>query len=418
LKIQPARVFYGWWVVGACFLISLFINGIIGFGFTSLIEPLRNTYGWSYTEISFASSLRGLEVGLLAPVVGFLVDRWGPRKLIIGGTVMCGLAMLFLSQTGTLGMFYAAFALIALGMSALSPTVTMTTTANWFHRKIGMATGIMHSGVGFSGLMLPLVTVLIDGFGMERAMIILGAASLGVIAPISLLVRDKPEKYGLLPDGAEVGQENNNSGSAKANGGDFTLKKAFRTRAFWYLALTMLFQLMIVNALATHMMPYLSSIGIPRSSASLIASAVPLSSVAGRLGFGWLSDRIDQRHIMATGYAMMGVGLLFFTLTIVWNPLFLFPAVPFFSIGFGGNATVRASLVRDYYGRKNFGSIHGLVMGLAVIGNIAGPPLAGWVYDKWSSYQYIWMGFIIASVVPMVLMLMMRKPSPGNMSVK
>jgi MFS family permease len=180
----------------------------------------------------------------------------------------------------------------------------------------------------------------------------------------------------------------------------------------------MLFQLMIVNALATHMMPYLSSIGMPRATASLIASAVPLSSVAGRLGFGWLSDRIDQRHIMATGYAMMGVGLLCFTLTIVWNPLFLFPAVPFFSIGFGGNATVRASLVRDYYGRKNFGSIHGLVMGLAVIGNIAGPPLAGWVYDKWSSYQYIWMAFIIASLVPMVLMLMMRKPSPDIISVK
>ncbi|MDP2918975.1 MAG: MFS transporter [Dehalococcoidia bacterium] len=411
MKIKPSRIFYGWWVVAACFIISLYVTGIIGFGVTALFEPLSNKFGWSYAQISFASSLRGLEVGLMAPVVGFMVDRWGPRKLIIGGTILCGLGVLLLSQVTTLGMFYAAFALVALGMSTLSPTVTMTATANWFHRKIGLATGLMHSGVGFSGLMLPLLTLLIDASGIERAMLILGAVLIAVIVPISLLIRDNPEKYGLLPDGVAADKaDKNNSVLINGTGQELSIKEALRDRAFWYLSVAVLIQILIVNAMTTHMMPFLGSIGIDRANASLIASAVPLSSVGGRLGFGWLSDRISPRRIMAAGYAMMVIGIVFFVLAVVLNPLFLFPAVPVFSIGFGGNATVRATLVRDYYGRKSFGTIHGLVMGLAVVGNIVGPPLAGWTYDNYSSYQNIWVAFGFVSLIPVAMMLLMRKP--------
>jgi sugar phosphate permease len=412
MKITSSRIFYGWWVVAVCFIISLFIHGIIGFGFTAFIEPLSSKFGWSYTQISYAGSIRGLEVGLLAPVIGLLIDRWGTRIFIITGTVLCGLAMLLLSRVSSLATFYASFALIALGMSALSPTVTMTTVANWFHRRVGLATGIMHSGVGFSGLMIPIVALLIDNFELKKAMIILGVFSLGIITPISFAIRDRPEKYGLLPDGIVIPKENGQKSETLIveTNYEFSLKEALRTRAFWYLAVAMLFQLLIVNAVTTHMMPYLSSIGIERATASLIASAVPLSSVIGRLGCGWLSDRIDQRYIMATGCALMSLGLLCFTLAIMFNPLYLLLAVPFFSIGFGGNATVRASVVRDYFGRKSFGAIHGLVMGLAVVGTMTGPPLAGWVFDTWDTYQGIWLVFAIAAVTPLVLLLAMSKP--------
>lgn len=412
MKIKSSRIFYGWWVVAACFVISLFIHGIIGFGFTAFIEPLRDKFGWSYTQISFAGSLRGLEVGLLAPVIGLLIDRWGTRIFIISGTVLCGLAMLFLSRVSSLTTFYLSFALVALGMSALSPTVTMTTVANWFHKKVGLATGIMHSGVGFSGLMIPVVALLIDNFELSKAMIILGVISLGVITPVAFAIRDRPEKYGLLPDGFIGTKENVQKLDLYVikKDNDFKLREALKTPAFWHLASVMLFQLLIVSAVTTHMMPYLSSIGIERATSSLIASAVPLSSVVGRLGFGWLSDRIDQRYIMATGCVLMSVGLLCFTFAIMFNPLFLLLAVPSFSIGFGGNATVRASVIRDYFGRRSFGAIHGLVMGLAVIGTISGPPLAGWVFDTWDSYQGIWLAFSIVVIVPLILLVTMSKP--------
>jgi sugar phosphate permease len=412
---MKTRIFYGWWVVAACFATSLFINGIIGFGFTALVEPLSTKYGWSYTQISFATSLRGLEVGVLSPFMGFLIDRWGTRIFVLAGVVFSGLAMLLLSQVSTLGTFYAAFALIAFGMSALSPTVTMTTVANWFHHKQGRATGIMHSGVGFSGLMLPVVVWLIDTYDMEKAMIVLGAFSLVVVAPIALLIRDRPEKYGLLPDGEPPAPAESHEESTPATlEPEFTLKAALRTPAFWLLSGAMLFQLMLVSAVNTHMMPYLTSIDIERAAAGLIAGAVPLTSVLGRLGFGWLADRMDHRYIMAAGYGMMGVGMLFFTLTIVVSPLLLFAAVPIFSIGFGGSAIVRAPLLRNYFGRKSFGAILGLVSALAVVGNLVGAPMAGWVRDTQHSYFTIWLAFAFAAVVPMTCMLLMRKPQESQ----
>ncbi len=381
------------------------MHGVIGFGFTALIEPLRSEFQWSYAQIALASSLRGVEVGMLAPVVGLLVDRWGPKRLMLGGSILVGLALVVVSRASSLGMFYAAFALVALGMTAVSPTVTMTTVANWFRRRIGTATGIMHSGVGFSGLMIPVVVMLIDTFGWRTAMIVFGVSLLGIISPLVLLVRHKPEQYGLLPDGEVNALPVPDEGTPvlEDTGQDVPAREAVRHRAFWHIALAMMLQIMLVSAVVTHMLPYLSSVGIGRATASLIASAVPLSSVLGRLSFGWLSDRIDRRRIMAFGYAMMSAGLIFLTLAASGNSGLLVPFIALFSIGFGGNAIVRAAIIREYFGRRSFGTIHGFIMGVAVLGHLSGPPLAGWVFDTWSSYQGIWLVFAVLALCSLVL---------------
>ncbi len=102
---NPSRVFYGWWVVGASFFISLYTGGVVFFGFTAVFEPIADEFGWSYAQISLAASIQGLEAGLLAPVTGLLVDRWGPRKLIFGGAIISGLGLILLSRITSLAMF-------------------------------------------------------------------------------------------------------------------------------------------------------------------------------------------------------------------------------------------------------------------------------------------------------------------------
>ena len=99
-------IFYGWWIVGACFLIALYVGGTIFYGFTAIFEPIANEFGWSYVQISLAASLRGLEMSLLAPFIGILVDRWGPRKLIFSGAIILGSGFILLSRTSSLGTFY------------------------------------------------------------------------------------------------------------------------------------------------------------------------------------------------------------------------------------------------------------------------------------------------------------------------
>ncbi len=110
---KRSKVFYGWYIVGASLLITLYTGGVVHFGFTAVFEPIAEEFGWSYATISLASSLRGFEMGLLAPVAGFLVDRWGPRKLIFGGSILICLGFWLLSRVSSLAMFYRAFALIA-----------------------------------------------------------------------------------------------------------------------------------------------------------------------------------------------------------------------------------------------------------------------------------------------------------------
>ena len=134
--IRTPRIFYGWWIVGASFLIALYLAGAIGYGFTAIFEPIVSEFGWSYAQVSFASSLRGMEAGLMAPVIGILVDRHGPRRLIFIGSLLLASGIFMLSQTASLLTYYGAFALIAIGMSACTITVLMTAVMNWFRKKI------------------------------------------------------------------------------------------------------------------------------------------------------------------------------------------------------------------------------------------------------------------------------------------
>jgi len=405
LDWKPRRIFYGWWVVGACFLISLYGGGVVFYGFTAIFEPLANEFGWSYAQISFAASLRGLEAGLLAPLVGLLVDRWGPRKLLLSGSIITSLGLMLLSRTTSLGTFYGAFVVIAIGMSTCSSTVLMTAVANWFRKKIGIATGIMICGYGFSGLLVPVMVDLIDRYEWRMAIAILAIGMLAICLPLSLLVRHKPEQYGYQPDGAVYEDVKSNDRPLPAESVEVNIKakQAIKSRTFWHISLALLCQAAIVSAITTHVMPYLSSINITRAKSSLIASAIPLVSIGGRIGLGWLGDRIDKRRLIAGALGMICGGLLCFGFASPEANWLFIPFLILYGIGYGGNNTLRASVLSEFFGRKNFGAIHGLVIGIMMIGSIAGPPVAGWVFDKWHSYQPIWFVFAGLAVAALAL---------------
>ncbi|HRR41599.1 MAG TPA: MFS transporter, partial [Syntrophales bacterium] len=170
----PDGIFYGWWIVLACFLISLYAGAIIHYGFTAFFDPLVREFGWSYTQISFAMSLRGVEMSFMSPLIGFLVDRYGSRRLAFCGVITIGLGFVLLSYTRSLWLFYGSILLIALGGGGCAAVVFMRVVTHWFRRKIGLALGITSSGFGASGILLPSVVWLIDDFGWRTAVVIMG----------------------------------------------------------------------------------------------------------------------------------------------------------------------------------------------------------------------------------------------------
>ncbi|MCK4962753.1 MAG: MFS transporter, partial [Anaerolineales bacterium] len=159
---NPSRIYYGWWIVGASVLVAMYAGGVVFYGFTAIFEPIANDMGWSYAQISLAASLRGLELGLLAPLTGILTDRLGPRRLIFSGAIITAVGLFLLSRTTSLAMFYGAFALIAVGMSATTLTVLMTAIANWFRLRVSIASGIANSGFGLAGLLVPVIVKLLE----------------------------------------------------------------------------------------------------------------------------------------------------------------------------------------------------------------------------------------------------------------
>jgi MFS family permease len=394
------KVFYGWWIVLACFFISLYVGATVFFGVTAFVSPLREEFGWSYTQISFAASLRGLEMGIFAPIVGFFVDRFGSKKLLLAGTIISGLGLLLLSMTQSLTMFYASFLLLALGAGGCTSVVTMTAVANWFHKNVGIAFGVMASGWGASGLLVPLIVALIDRYDWRITLVILGLGMWVLGVPLSCVIRNNPEQYDQIPDGL-LSENTRAEQEIKRKRNAIAFKEAIKHRAFLYLNFTEMIRMMTVTAVVIHVMPYLSSVGISRTTSGFVAAAIPVISIVGRVNFGWLGDRFDKRVVLAATFLFMGTGVLAFcAVQILWIALLfllLFPP------GFGGSMVLRGAILREYFGAASFGRLLGIIMGSASIGGIIGPTLAGWIFDTMADYRFMWLALCSLSVLAVVL---------------
>jgi len=396
------NIFYGWWIVAACFGIAFYVSGTVAFGFTAFFDPIAQEFGWSYTQISFAASLRGMEMGVFAPLMGFLVDRFGARRLLLAGTASVGLGLILLGRIHSLEMFYGAFVIVGLGTSACTATVMTPAVGSWFKKNIGKALGLMNVGIGSGGILLPLIAILIDKYQWRGAFTLLGIGLLLIGVPLSLIVRSSPEKYGYLPDGA--------CGALQPAAGDrcdaeVNLRTALHTRVFWHLSIAEALRLMTLTALITHIIPYLSSVGISRSRATAVASAVPLLSIGARILFGWLGDRHNKFHLMALLYLLGGVSILIFA--YVEKGWLLIPFMILFPLSWGA-PPLQGAILRECFGRLSLGSILGIMGGLITVARICGPALAGWVFDTFGHYRAAWLFFAATFGLGVVLMFTVR----------
>ncbi len=400
------KIFYGWWIVLACFLIGLYVSGITFYGFTAFFEPLIKEFGWSYTQVSFAASLRGLEMGLFGPLIGSFVDRLGSRKVIFWGVITTGLGLFLLSFTRSLAMFYTAFLFLAFGAGGCTSVVSMAVVANWFEKNVGKALGVMASGFGASGLMVPIIVWLMEAYQWRSTLVILGWGTFILGIPLSFVIRNKPEQYGYFPDGELTSRPIIKEETQSTNDG-INFRQVLKNRSFLLLNLAEAIRMMAVSTVATHVMPYFSNVGISRSKAGLVAGAIPLFSIIGRLALGWLGDVFEKRYVMALGFGLMSVGMLIFCFVQIEWTVFLFLLL--FPPSFGGTMVLRGSILREYFGRESLGKMLGIVMGSGSIGGIIGPTVAGWVFDSWGNYQFIWVTFSGFTAMAIMLVLKIKR---------
>jgi len=409
---KKGKVFYGWWIVLVLSIISTYASGIFYYGFSTFVKPVVKELAWSMTVISGAFSIYRLETGIAAPVVGYLLDRIGPRKLVFAGGLVMGGGFIYLSCVNTVLPFYAAIIIISFGTSAIGGGVGNPLVGKWFVKKRGTAIGIFAASRGLAGLIVPGVAYLVVHYGWRSALLIIGPLTWLIVLPLSFFLKPSPEQDGLLPDGepsAPVVNDTHRTGkTAEVVEVDFSLRKSMATSAFWILTVCLFMHQVTQSAVFVHLIPHLIDLGIHPTSAASVVSLLALTSVAGRFGSGWLSDRYNKRWLLIILFMMQPIGLLL--LTRVRHFIDVIPFVVLYSIAYGGTIVVKTIIVGDYYGRKNYGTIFGVIQGLSTLGGIAGPLIAGLVYDINGSYQLAFTSFAILMGFPVLLVLFLKRP--------
>jgi sugar phosphate permease len=404
-------MFYGWYIVAATAFIGAFIGATTMRGVTALVDPIAVTFGWSYAQISLAMTLRGIESGVMNPVMGVVADRWPARRLVFIGIVVTGLGILFLSQVNNLATFYTSFIIIGVGGSLGTMIVPMTVIARWFKRNTGKAYGIMAAGLGASGFLIPAITIIIDNYGWRAYLVMVTIGVFALCLPFSFVFRNRPEDYGILPDGKP---QDSLTVSHRPQAPDVSMgvKEAIKTRAFWHINIAFMLQTAGSSALLLHIMPYLSSLGMDRTAASMIIMYISIVSIPMRFLFGWLSDIYKKSHVIAVSMVLTSIGLFLFSIIDGSSFVLIVGFVIVYGSVAGAYISLRPPIMREYFGIRKFGTILGLGGIPLTIGVISTPPLAGWVFDIRGVYDPIWLVF--SGVCMLGVILMLTLPQPGK----
>jgi len=417
------RLFYGWWIVAACAGIMSYGGGTFFYGFGAFFPAILQEFGWSRAVTSVGASLQRLEGGIAGVAMGFLFDRIGPRRMVLAGMLVAGGGFIFLSRVENLWSFYLGFLIVSLGFSAGFGSALMATVSNWFIRKRARALGFMMGFTGVtSGLYFPLLVWMIAALEWRTALLLVGVGIWVVCLPLGLVLRHRPEQYGLLPDGgpadsaaskklrqdvaARTSVLGPNPGPATEL--NLTAAQALRTPAFWLMSLALAFSGMAISAVMLHLYPFMLDVGIPKQMAALAIPAMTFISAGARLVLGWLGDFYDKRKIIALTWVLQAVGLV--VLAHVANGWWLIPWLATYSIGYGGAIPLRPALQGDFFGRRAFASIQGLMGAIQIVTGVAGPVLTGLVFDVTGSYYLAFLGLAAATVMAIPLILIAQPP--------
>lgn len=415
-------MFYGWWIAIAGSVSQAYTAGAFWQGFGAFFDPIVEQFGWSRATTAAAVSIQRTETGMVAPFVGWFVNRFGPRRVMLVGVLITGLGFILLGQIQELWQFYAVFVLITIGLSFGTFLVVTTTVANWFVAKRGRALALTFAGSGLGGLLVPLVVWIISQTDWRSGLVIIGLGFWGMGIPVALIMRSRPEDYGYLPDGAEAPlRDASASGTDAADRTEgpgpgsreteaaFTTGQALTTRAFWQLAIAMGAGQLIISA-SIHHFPAMTSFGISREVAGLAIMGVSLFSLVGRVMSGVLGDRMDKRRVMALAFTLQFIGtLIFANATNMWH---LWGFMAFWGLGFGGSIPVRFALLADYFGRRSFGSILGTMVTVSTIFGVIGPIFVGWLADQQDNYRDAFM--IVSGTILLAIPVILTVTQPAR----
>jgi nitrate/nitrite transporter NarK len=410
-------IFFGWYMVAASIAANTIFSAAYFQGFGVLIIPIERTFGWDRWVVSAAMSLRQLESGIVSPAVGFLLDRFSARKLIFWSAVISGVGFIGLSFTNSIVAFFLFFVVISLGASGVSHAVTWPVIiSRWFRRKRGLATGLAVTGPIFGSPIVILNAQIVEAHGWRVVLIGYGILILVGVTLLSMLVRDRPEPYGLRPDGdppeEDAATERPTGASLRRTDAGLPLHAVLRTKEFWLFTSYLSGTFAVNSAVQGHMIPYFQQdIGLTAAWAAVVMSMVFIISGIGRIGGGYLLDRIDYRLVLAVVAAMMGFALLYLEVVAVNTVSGTLPFALMFGVSFGCLVPMRGAVGSIMFGTRAIGTVLGILQGGPIAAGVIGPFVMGMIFDLNGNYSVAIWGLIVISALMVPLSLAMASPA-------
>jgi OFA family oxalate/formate antiporter-like MFS transporter len=409
-KLADGSRFYYGWIIVAVALISMAIWFGIRSGFSIYYVALLDEFHWSRGASAGAQSIAMITYTIMAPIVGGLIDRFGPRRVIVPGILILTGGLLLCSRIEILTQFYIFYGVVVgTGLACIGIISYSAILAHWFEKKRGLASGIAVSGMGLGTFVLvPMSQSFISMWGWRMTFIITGCLVLIILLPANaLFLRHKPQKLGQHPDGlnpADSNHKNHSHTQSKiTQGSDWSLKKAAHTLRFWSLIIFPFIGFIGVFIIIVHQVRFLVDQGIDKMTAAFILAMVGIVSSIFRIFWGWLSDRISREltYTMGMVCGCLGVGsLLLFE--IHGSAFFTYSFFVLFGMGWGVTAPMFMAVAADLFKGRIFGLIYGFVeAGIGIAGAI-GAWIAGFIFDKTQSYQPAFILVIVAFLLSCV----------------
>jgi len=422
LQQNKPKIFYGWWIVLAAFIAMAFASMTAGYGFSVFYKRLIDHFGWTRTALAGAISLSRLEAGFLGGVEGFLVDRFGPTRIILIGVILSTVGLIWLATIDSLFEFYLVFIFLVTAGRSLSVMIALdTTVANWFIKRRGTAFGILRAAVAVGAAGVILVSWFIESFGWRAAFVAIGIGTFLVGVPTAFVMKRRPEYYGLLPDGVVPDSKHTqndviNTPSSKRvsditteDALGMTVTEALRSKDFWALSFGFAIRIMVTGAATLHSIPLVEDMGYSTAIAATVLGSMGMVSIIGRLGGGVLNDIFGTKPIAVISVCLLAISCLVLAYAQNLSHIIIFVAI--YGPSYGCSAATMPAIKADYFGRRSYGSILGLSGMVQMGGSMLGPVFAAYVFDTTGSYRIAFLTFAMLLMISALLFMSLRRPN-------
>ena len=406
-----SRIFYGWRMVGLVSAIRVVGGGLHQFGFTVFFLPISQDLNISRAATSLAFSLSRAQGAIEAPLVGYLIDRYGPRPIVITAVLLAGVGYILLSWVTS----YAGFLIVYLGVICLAFVAgfvhsPMVVANNWFIRRRARAMTVVSAAVPIGGALIsPLLAIGVASIGWRWAAFASGCIFLLVCLPLSFRLKRSPESMGLLPDGEtppvdmETDSKTNDATNQRS---DFTSREAMKTRPFWLLVVSMTARVTCYSTATVHFIPLMVWKGLSEGAAASLLGAFALINLLAHFVLGWIADRVNKPKLLAVCHLLPALSLPWLLWGSGYWQLLLFTIT--FTL-LDASFPIIWATVGDFFGRRHFATIRGMMSFFYMWGSFAGPVMAGAIYDHTQSYMMVlWILLCLLAFATLLVLFLIR----------